>query len=199
MSEVWLARLGIAANAMFWPLMFVMAAARPDYSHLHQAVSELGAYGAPRMWVWNVFGYVTPGLLLALFGWGLGRRLAPRSRWLGGLMALAGLGLAFSGAFPADMEDRQGLATTLHAVGSLSSLFGWTLGILAAAVVARRARPDITAACGVALVASVGAFFLYGLMPDTPALVQRINFGVFFGWYLAVALLLLTVRRPLSV
>jgi hypothetical membrane protein len=198
MSDASLARLGILANAVFWPLMFAMASLRPGYSHLHQAISELGSYGAPRMWVWNVFGYIAPGLMLAVFGWSFGRRLRPRSPWAAGLMALAGLGLAISGVLPADMDDRQGRATMLHEAGAMLSLLGWMLGMIAVAIAARRGRPDITGACVVALAASVGGFALYALLPSMPALVQRINFGVFFGWYLVIALLLLTVRRPLT-
>jgi len=80
MTDMQIARLGILANLLFWPLMFAMAAMRSDYSHLHQAISELGSLGAPWMMVWNVFGFFGPGLLLAGFGWNLVRRLRPGSR-----------------------------------------------------------------------------------------------------------------------
>lgn len=199
MTDRSIAGLGILANLIFWPLMFGMAAMRSDYSHLHQAISELGSVGAPRMWVWNILGYIVPGLLLAAFGWSLVQRLRPRSRWIAGFAAIAGIGMALSGVFPADMEDRRGLASTLHASGVLMSLLGHTFSVVAIAVLARRKKPDIAAACLIALAASVGALILYGYMPHTPALVQRINFGVFFGWYLTASLLLLNgSRRPAS-
>jgi hypothetical membrane protein len=181
---------------MFWPLMLALAAMRPDYSHLHQAISELGAVGAPRMWVWNIGGYILPGLLLAAFGWGLVRRFEPGSRWRAGLLALAGVGLALAGAVPADMDHRQGLQTVVHlAAGSLLSAIAWATGLILLSILALRTRADIALSCLVALAALVGTFFLYGLWPDTPALVQRISFVVFFGWYLAAALLL--ALRPL--
>lgn len=195
MSRKLIASLGILANLMFWPLMFVMASVRPDYSHLHQAISELGSIGAPRMWVWNVFGYIIPGLLLAAFGWGLVRLLRSGSRTAAGLLALAGIGLALTGVFPADMDHRQSLTTSLHMAGVLMSLAAWALSLVAIAVLAWRSHRDIATVSLLALVASVGGFFLYGVMPDTPALAQRINFAVFFGWYLGVALLLLARRR----
>lgn len=194
MTNWTLIRLALAANLLFWPLLFAMSAMRADYSHLHQAVSELGAVGAPRMWLWNIGGYILPGLLLAAFGWGLVRRLRPGARIAAGWLALAGIGMALAGVFPADMDDRRGLATSLHLIGNSLSLLGWAPGMVLAAVLARKARPDVAVASLAALAAMVGAFFLYGLWPDTPALVQRITFGVFFGWYLAVAALLAARR-----
>lgn len=195
MTDRTLIRLAVVANLLFWPLMFAMAAMRSDYSHLHQAVSELGAFGAPRMWVWNVGGYLLPGVMLAAFGWGLMRRLRPGSRIAPTLLALAGGGLALAGIFPADLQDRQGLATSLHMVGNSLSLLGWAPGMIVVAVFARKSRPDIALISILALLAMIGAFPLYGLWPQTPALVQRITFGVFFGWYLAVALAL-AIRKP---
>ena len=190
-SDRAIAWLAFAANLLFWPLMFAMAALRPNYSHLHQAISELGSYGAPRMWLWNVLGYIIPGILLAVFGWCFVRRIRPRSLIAAGLLALAGVFLAVSGAFPADMADRAGPATRLHLVGLMGSALAWLPAMIVVAVLAWRPRRDVAIACVVALLAMVGAFGLYGVMPETPALVQRISFGVFFGWYLAAALLLL--------
>ncbi|MBM3898609.1 MAG: DUF998 domain-containing protein [Gemmatimonadetes bacterium] len=194
MTDMQIARLGILANLLFWPLMFAMAAMRSDYSHLHQAISELGSLGAPWMMVWNVFGFFGPGLLLAGFGWNLVRRLRPGSRWVAGILALAGIGMSFAGVFPANMDDREGWETMLHALGSLTSLLSWAAGVIATAILAHRTRPDIAAASCIAILAALCGFALYGFMPHTPALVQRINFGVFFGWYFVVALLLI-VRR----
>jgi hypothetical membrane protein len=198
MSDVMLARLAIAANLMFWPLLFVMAAIRSDYSHLHQAVSELGAVGAPHMWAWNILGYVVPGLMLAVFGWSLVRRLRPGSRVAAALLALSGIGMAAAGLIPADMNDRRGLLTSLHIVGSSLSVLAWLPSMIVVAALARRTRPEIAVASGVALAAMIGSFALYGVWEDTPALVQRITFGVYLGWYL-VAGLLLTVRAPQAV
>lgn len=199
MSEKQIAGLGILANLLFWPLMFALAATRPDYSHLHQAVSELGALRAPHMWVWNMLGFVTPGVLMAAFGWNLVRRLRPHSRIAAALLALAGVSIAFAGVFPADMDDRQGLTTTLHLLGASGSLFAWAPGMLVVAFIASKVRPDIAIASVLALVAMIGSFWLYGPLSETPALVQRVTFGVFFGWYLCVALLLLMIRRPLTI
>ncbi|MGV8928874.1 MAG: DUF998 domain-containing protein [Brevundimonas sp.] len=197
MTERQIAGLGILANLMFWPLMFYLAALRPDYSHLHQAVSELGALGAPHGLVWNLFGFIAPGLLLAVFGWNLVRRLRPKSRVAASLLALAGVSIAFAGVFSADMDDRQGLTTTLHLIGASGSLLAWVPGVLVVALLSRKVRPDIAITSVLALAAMIGSFWLYGPLSETPALVQRVTFGVFFGWYLCVALLLLGVRRPL--
>jgi hypothetical membrane protein len=199
MSDVMIARLGLLANLMFWPLMFAMAAMRSDYSHLHQAVSELGAVGAPSMWLWNVAGYLVPGLLLAVFGWNFVRRVRPGSRVVAALLATAGVGMAISGVFPPDMNDRGGVQTMLHLLGSSLSALAWLPAMVALVFFARRTRPDIAVACGSAILAMIGAFALYGVLEHTPALVQRITFGVFFGWYAVAALLLMRSRASVVV
>ncbi|MDA1095013.1 MAG: hypothetical protein O3A25_17345 [Acidobacteria bacterium] len=66
---------GIAAFAMFWTALFGFAAAHPDYSHSHKAISELGAFGAPHALAWNLIGFITPGLLLAVCGAGLAQAI----------------------------------------------------------------------------------------------------------------------------
>ena len=39
---------GLTAVAVFWPALFAFAAAHPGYSHFTNAISELGAIGAPQ-------------------------------------------------------------------------------------------------------------------------------------------------------
>jgi hypothetical protein len=53
---------------MLSPLWFAvvylaLSAARPEYSHLTKAISELGSVDAPRAWVWNIFGYIISPLV----------------------------------------------------------------------------------------------------------------------------------------
>ena len=66
--------IGILAIAIpFWfaLIYFVMSSVRADYSHATKAISELGSLDAPNRWVWNIGGYVIPGVVIALLGAGI--------------------------------------------------------------------------------------------------------------------------------
>jgi hypothetical membrane protein len=176
----------MAANLLFWPALVLFAALRPDYSHFTKAVSELGAFGAPNMWAWNLLGFMLPGVLLAFAGWDIGRRMAPEAILLPGLLMLGGLMMAFAGLFPADMADRAGLWTRLHLVGAFGSLAAWLLAIVLIAVRVRGPWRDaalVAMACVVALATAV-----LTSSPHSPALTQRLMFGAFFFSYPALAL-----------
>jgi hypothetical protein len=88
----------IGLLAMFSPLLFAavyltMSSVRREYSHLTKAISELGSLDAPRAWVWNVFGYIIPGLLVALLGLGIRNRFATARGALLPAVALVASGL----------------------------------------------------------------------------------------------------------
>ncbi len=118
----------ISVATMFLPLWFVLVYAlvslqRPDFRHFNMAVSELGAWGAPNLWVWNVLGYFLPGVLIFLFGVALknnfqttGKASIPFVT-----LALSGLFMAMAGVFPGDFENRRSLTMLLHTIGSFGS------------------------------------------------------------------------------
>jgi len=191
MSDRKLAALGIAANVLFWSALIVFAALRPDYSHVSEAVSELGSWDAPNMWAWNVAGFIAPGALLGLFGWGLARRVSPRGWTLALLLALAGAGLVVAGLFPADMDDFQSTTTIGHLAGSNGSILGWASALVILAFAARKTWPALAIVSVAALILMVATFALYDSSFATRAIVQRLTFGIFFGWYLAASILLL--------
>lgn len=70
--------------------------------------------------------------------------------------------------------------------------------MVSVAVLARRVRRDIALSACAALVAMIGSSPPYGVLTDTPALVQRITFGVFLGWRLIVAAPLTVRAEPLN-
>src|SRR4051812_45071306 len=148
----------LAANMLFWPLLFIMAALRPEYSHFTKAVSELGTVDAPRMWVWNVLGYLIPGILIAIAGWQIGQRLSPKTYLLPGLLSLAGWFMALSGVFPCDMTHMQSFTTRTHLMGAFGSLGAYILALI---LIALKLRSDwhkaaiLTLGCLALLVASV--------------------------------------------
>lgn len=166
--------------------MFTFAALRPDYAHATKAVSELGAWGAPNMWVFNVLGYVLPGLMLAACGWLLGR--AAKSTAIAVLLALSGAGVAVAGVFPADMSDYRSFTTMGHLAGSTGSLLAWALALICSILLARKSWPALAAVSAAALALTVSAFFLYETLPS--GIVQRLTFGIFFAYFLIASLLM---------
>jgi len=117
-------KIGFAA--VFTPLWFLatyllMSGMRPEYSHSRNAISELGSLDAPNLWVWNIFGYFLPGLVIALLGAGLKREFSPSGRAASipffALIA-SGFFMALSGMFPANMADFESATTLVHIIGS---------------------------------------------------------------------------------
>ncbi|MFB9067419.1 hypothetical protein B1808_12635 [Pseudofulvimonas gallinarii] len=131
MSQKKIGLVAIATPLWFLTVYLAMSAMRPDYAHTDQAISELGSLDAPNLWAWNVLGYILPGFAVALLGIGLRREFMGRGlRANGPAMALvaAGLLMALSGAFPANMADFKSTTTLLHTVGS----FGCYIAFLVA-------------------------------------------------------------------
>jgi len=182
---------GLAAAGLFAGALGVFAALDPTYSHLTNAVSELGAVGAPNQLAWNLIGFIAVGLLLAAFGRGLGREIATPSA--GGLLILFGLAFAAT-AIPADMSDLGSPGSTAHIVASQAVLLLWALALVRLLFV-RRAGPALRWIAAVALALAVGAIVVRGLETLQPGLSQRLSFAVVFGWVAATSMVLLR-RAP---
>ena len=110
---------GILGPAIFVGAVVVAAALRPDYSHVHQFVSDLGATGSAHAALMNYGGFVPGGLLLVGFGASLAAAL-PRSRLVSigsALTVIFGAGIVLSGLFSCDPGCPQvggSLENTIH-------------------------------------------------------------------------------------
>ncbi|HEV7631626.1 MAG TPA: DUF998 domain-containing protein [Steroidobacteraceae bacterium] len=197
MNRLRLAAAGITANLIFWPALFIFAALRPEYSHYTKAISELGTWGAPRMWWWNTIGFMVPGALLAVFGWNFGRLVTPRGILLPVCLATLGIGFLIAGVFPGDLEHRESATTLLHMGGSFLG-FGTLVGLVMLIMRIRtewRAYSILSFFPLVGLLAIVGLHFVApSYVHHHPGLVQRLMFANWMAWYLGAALLLL--REP---
>lgn len=194
MSQRSYALCGLAAPVIFVSAIVVFAALRPDYSHLTNAVSELGVFDAPHALAWNLIGFILVGLLIALFGAGLGRATSAS----GGIdsaglwLIVSGLGFAGAGAFPANMEARFASPwTILHLV--MSTVCFVTFIVAAFAFGKRFSR--LPAWTGMARISSGTAWLaiasmLLRAMPLMPGVMQRISFGVYLLWVLIMAMAL---------
>lgn len=204
--------LGITAFVVFWAALIAFGASRPDYSHLHNAVSELGVLGAPHAIAWNLAGFIAPGILLALFGATLATAIDGHRGALWWLLVLSGLCFAATGAIPGEMDDGAPNMESPLTLGHLAfSNLAPLLWIFATFLVIRRCKKNpiwkpFTALATVYAVVCVGGFFLGIIasaaipsLANMPGLVQRFCFVFYLGWFLIMSIHLRSaVTHPLS-
>lgn len=182
--------IGISAFALFWVALFAFAASRPDYSHLHKAVSELGVIGAPHALAWNLIGFIVPGLLIALSGAGLATAIDGRRGALWWLLVLSGLCFAATGVIPGEMRNGSPMSgsslTQGHLMLATLAPLLWAIGSF---LVIRRVKKNpswkpFTTLASVYAVIGVGGFLLSFVasaaipgLSHMPGLVQRFDFA----------------------
>lgn len=123
-------------------LVVIAGAMTPDYSHLAQYISELGARGAPHEWSVRLAGFLLVGILLLAFC-ALAYTVVPRSR--GTTMGFFGLAIFAAGylvaaAFPCDPGCRPSEPSTSQLIHNAGGLVGYLLAPLFLFILAREAR-----------------------------------------------------------
>lgn len=187
---------GIAAAVVLAVAIAWAGSLEPDYSHMAQFVSELGALGATHQEVFNYGGLVLAGLLTVVFSVGLHLRREP-GRWFiasTALVALAGVGRVVAGLFPCDpgcnMEDMS-VSARIHALAGFVALVSGALAPLLLAIGLRKRRESalfgLSLALGLASVVLV--VLLFGLGPGATFIgaIQRLVLAAFYGWVAVVA------------
>jgi hypothetical membrane protein len=195
--------LGIGAFGVFWLASFVLGAIRPDYSHVVNTISELGAVGTPNAILWNIIGFIVPGIFLAIAG-GVIAKSVNRERsnvinLASVLLILSGLAVAGQGIFPAEMKN--GMANTAsistlgHFLFSLLSGAGWVLGALLLVRPMKRS-PDWHgwhfASIILVVLTLIASLTLRSVMPD--GLAQRTGNIFFLSWFLIMSVKLLKLE-----
>jgi hypothetical protein len=205
----WLAVIGQLVFVAGW---LVGGALEPGYSHLDQAVSELGARSASHPLIVNA-GLVVLGLSVAAVGLALVAALPSRrsSRLAAWLFVAAGLAIVVAGVVPLDcglsrdrcmQQFRAGELSWREDVHLWASLASQALLALTPFAIARALSPGPVAplaagagAVGVAIGAA--AFVLYGVEGVPDGLVQRVGLAVIHLWVLIVAAgILYALRAP---
>lgn len=183
---------GIAGPILFTLVVVISAAIRPDYSHVHQFISELGATGSPNAAMMNYGGFVPAGLLVAGFGFSLSRVL-PREPLV--LLALAlvvlfGIGVAASGVVSCDPGCPQSGGSVENAIHNRIAPAAFLGLIIAAGIFAVRFRTlDSWSRCatGSAASAVLGLVLLAALASTLESrhltgMWQRLLLLVLFSW-----------------
>lgn len=199
MKERSAAIAGITAAAVFWSALWVFGAVRQDYSHVTQAISELGAIGAPHALAWNLIGFIITGLLLAIGGAGFAFAIDGRRSVLWWLVVVSGLGFAGAGIIPAEMRDGspnlQSSLTVCHILMAFVSGIPW---LIASVLLISRIKlnPKWRSFKGMGVMFAVFGIVAYTLnlfayslpfLSQRPGLAQRFLFAVYFAWFLVLS------------
>jgi hypothetical membrane protein len=187
---------GVLAPVIMLLAWVLFALLTPNYSHLTNAISELGIRGSPYALAWNISGFMFVGILITAGAWGLhialrshaGAMLVPL------LVALSGIGWIGLGIFPAAAEFRPSPQTTLHFVMVALNYLAFVLATFVFSF-HFRSHPDwqpwTNFLVGMGILA-IAAFFIPPVVPTGVS--QRIGLGAYFGWLFVVNYALL--RKP---
>lgn len=198
MEKKTFAIIGISSAVIFWITYFLMSSLRPEYSMFTKAISELGSVDAPNKWIWNVFGYIIPGVLIAIYSVGLYKNVAITKTTrlpLFGIL-LSGIFMSISGIFPGDFDDRESLTMLMHTIGSIGSYIFFLLGAFTYPKLMNKTdywkcvkKPTLIFTFLTILFGAWGFVF-----PNIPAAGQRIVFLLYFLWIAFTAIKL--YRQP---
>lgn len=185
---------GWLAGAVFIAALLALGAVTPGYEHAHEAVSELGAIGAPCASWWNALGFGLPGVLIACFAAAL---FAPLQRegvgasarigvWL---LLISGLAFAGNGVFAYDLQQPYAQTSKLHVAMLTITLLAFVPATLLLAL-SLRGRGGWRALVGVgpliALVALLSViqrmWDFVPLLQGNPGYAQRVTLAMYFMW-----------------
>ena len=198
MKKKTFALIGISSAVIFWITYFLLSSLRPDYSMFTKAISELGSVDAPNKWMWNIFGYIIPGLLIAIYAWGLYKNVASTKTArlpLFGIL-LSGIFMSISGIFPGDFDNRESLTMLMHTIGSFGSYIFFLIGAFTYPKLMNKTNYWKSATKPTLILTSLT--ILFGawpfVFPSIPAAGQRIVFLIYFLWIIHTAIKL--YRQP---
>ena len=135
---------GVLATPVFAVFIIIASLVTPDYNHLSDTISELGAHGSPHPAIINS-GFVVYALLVNGFAYGLYLRLrhrrAAKAIWL--LLVICGIGLILSAVFHDDLSAPNAATSfegSLHALFSQVAFFAFLVATVILAVIVRNDR-----------------------------------------------------------
>ena len=197
--------IGIATPIVFLISYIIMSSIRPEYSMFTKAISELGSVDAPKKWIWNSFGYILSGLLIAIYSFGLYKNIAIEKSSklpLYGIL-LSGVFMAIAGIFPGDFNNRKSTTMLLHTAVSIGSYIFFLIGALTYTKLMNKTeywkRVKKPTHIFTYLTIFFGASWAF-IFPKIPAFGQRIVFFFYFLWifYTAIKLINQPKESPVT-
>ncbi len=194
--------IGIAAVVVGTLAIIIMAKLRTDgYNHFHKAVSELGSLDAPNKWIFNLLGFIIPGMLISIFSFNLlkGFRSFPIKSYPFYLLILSGLFLTLAGLFPANLEERKSITTIMHSIGAMGGGGFWFLSALTLWWQLKKNNIWKNTAIATFVIPFIMILAMGFVSESTPGIAQRIVFGANYLFILILAgkQLLITNKTPL--
>lgn len=170
--------LGLLSVLILIATLLFFGFSNTEFSFMNDFISKLGAKGEPNAFWFNLFGFITVGILLFAFGLTYGNLL--NDKLLSVLLSLFGLGFAFT-AIPIDMELSRTPVSKAHIVAICLGLAFWLFGLSRLGCNRQlkkgiRNRANITAT--ILVLSIIGLVVGLWSMPVT----HRLIFGIVFGW-----------------
>lgn len=183
--------------------VIVAGALHPNYSHVRQPISALGATGAPYRDILNLGGLIPSGLLTFLFSLAMIRSIKPSTSLYisAGLVAVSGLGRFLAGIFPCDPGCLAfvSVPAKVHAVVGITALTAGAVAplILAIGLRLRSSRfwyyLSLVFGLGSPVALAAG---MSQLWPQYLGLFQRATLVFFYAWVFMVAIGIGIKRSP---
>tara|TARA_R100001369_G_scaffold82996_1_gene114967 strand:+ start:212 stop:802 length:591 start_codon:yes stop_codon:yes gene_type:complete len=170
--------LGLLSILIFIAALLFFGFSNTNFSFVNDFVSKLGAKGEPNALWFNLFGFITVGILLFAFGVTYGNLL--NDKLLSVLLSLWGLGFAFI-AIPIDMELSRTTASKAHIVSVCLGLAFWLLGLSRLAY-NRQLRKGIRNRANFTATVLVLSIICSALGLWSIPVTHRLIFGIVFGW-----------------
>lgn len=132
---------GIVAPVSYTIVVVILGFLWSGYSHVTQAISELGGPGAPNAIIMNAAGFALTGILITAFAWGLNLGINEGSSPKTGpaLLAVYGIGMLAIAFLPWDQTNLASSTTIMHSLVSWTHWIAITFAIL---VIARMFKND---------------------------------------------------------
>jgi hypothetical membrane protein len=123
---------GIIAPVSYTIVVVVLGLLWSSYSHVTQAISELGGVDAPNAIIMNTAGFALTGILIIFFAVGLyyGLGKGRGSKIGSALVAVYGLGMFGIAFFPWDKVNLASFTSTMHSLIGWPHWIGLILGLL---------------------------------------------------------------------
>ncbi|MBO3697063.1 DUF998 domain-containing protein [Roseivirga sp. E12] len=186
---------GVLAFSLFSLALLIFGLLNQEFYFVNDVISKLGANGQPLAIWWNIIGFGLVGLLLMGFGITYGKVLKDRSAGL--LLALFGLGFAFT-SIPIDIGEVDSAFSKAHVVAICLALAFWLFGLA-------RISANHSQSKSIKLRANVAALLLVTSMIGgatellSMPMTHRLVFGVVFGWTLVTAISMLNSEKELQI
>lgn len=136
--DLYLILSGIAAPFILLFAVLIGGWLQPEYSHISQPISVLGAHGTPFRAILSYGGLIPAGILTLTFSIAMFRRFKKSTALYisSGLVTIAGIARCFAGIFPCDPGCLPIITITgrLHALFGFISLFAGSLAPLVMAI-----------------------------------------------------------------